>query len=45
VGCANALRLDAPAHRRYCDQHRSPAARVARHRRMTTRMADRERRG
>jgi hypothetical protein len=33
VTCDTALPLDAPAHRRYCDQHRAAAARVARYRR------------
>jgi hypothetical protein len=32
AGCATLLPLEAPAHRRYCDPHRTPAARVARHR-------------
>jgi hypothetical protein len=32
-GCATTLPLAAPAHRHYCDEHRAPAARVARHRR------------
>jgi hypothetical protein len=33
VGCATELPLAAPAHRHYCGEHGTPAARVARHRR------------
>jgi hypothetical protein len=32
-GCSRTLRSDSHANRRHCDEHRAPAARIARHRR------------